>query len=106
MLPRDGLSGALVWLSLADNSSRGDEPAVPGLPTPEPLHSRIDRLISAQPGFDDLASEAASDAEFVRRVHLDLAGVIPTSTETRGFLDDPSDDKRVRLVDRLLESPR
>jgi hypothetical protein len=47
----------------------------------------------------------STDAEFLRRASLDLAGVIPTSDETRAFLDDKDPAKREKLVDRLLASP-
>src|SRR5262249_9234543 len=47
----------------------------------------------------------ADDAEFLRRVYLDLVGRIPGVTEARQFLDDTRPDKRERLVDRLLASP-
>jgi hypothetical protein len=48
----------------------------------------------------------ADDAEFVRRVYLDLAGRIPTVAETRSFLADKRPEQRTELVDRLLASPR
>jgi hypothetical protein len=48
---------------------------------------------------------AADDAEFVRRVYLDLIGRIPKVAETRAFLDDPAPDKRAALVERLLLTP-
>ena len=41
----------------------------------------------------------SSDAEFVRRVYLDLTGVIPTSQQARAFLDDSAPEKR-SAVDR------
>jgi hypothetical protein len=47
----------------------------------------------------------ADDAEFVRRIYLDLAGRIPRFTEVRDFLADPAVDKREKLIDHLLESP-
>ena len=47
----------------------------------------------------------ADDGEFLRRVSLDLIGKIPTAAEARDFLDDPSKDKRLALVERLLDSP-
>ena len=47
----------------------------------------------------------ADDAEFLRRVYLDLAGRIPSAGEARRFLDDKATDKRQRLVDALLDSP-
>ena len=43
----------------------------------------------------------ADDAEFVRRVYLDLTGVIPRVSEVREFLHDTSPNKRAQLVDRL-----
>ena len=46
----------------------------------------------------------SSDAEFLRRVTLDLTGRIPDATDVRAFLADRSPDRRVRLVDRLLAS--
>src|SRR5207247_1645348 len=47
----------------------------------------------------------ASDAEFLRRVYLDLAGTIPTADEARAFLADTDPSKREKLIDRLLASP-
>lgn len=46
-----------------------------------------------------------SDEVFVRRVHLDLLGVLPTPDEVRAFLADGTTDKRTRLVDALLQRP-
>jgi mono/diheme cytochrome c family protein len=43
-----------------------------------------------------------SDAAFLRRVYLDVIGVIPTAAEAQRFLEDTAPDKRVRLVDELL----
>ncbi|HEY7329416.1 MAG TPA: DUF1549 domain-containing protein [Gemmataceae bacterium] len=71
----------------------------------DPLHQRIDQAIAAaKPDFARLAASSASDAEFVRRIYLDLTGSIPTADETRAFLKDPSLDKRPALIDRLLNS--
>jgi hypothetical protein len=50
-------------------------------------------------------SGLAADSVFLRRVHLDNLGVLPTPEQTRAFLDDPRPDKRGRLIDRLLERP-
>ena len=82
--------------------------SVKGVPAPvvEPLHPRIDKLIAAgQPDFIKQAAPLADDAEFVRRVYLDLSGTIPSSAETRAFLDDKTTDKRTKLIDKLLNSP-
>jgi hypothetical protein len=48
----------------------------------------------------------ADDAEFLRRVFLDLTGRIPRSRDVYDFLADPAPDKRRQLVDRLLDSPQ
>lgn len=56
----------------------------------------------------DAAAEPAprcDDATFVRRVHLDFVGRIPTHAETTSFLADKSPDKRGVLIDRLLAGP-
>lgn len=52
------------------------------------------------------SSPQAVDAEFLRRVYLDIHGVIPTVEQARTFLEDSAKDKRTRLVDTLLGSDR
>ncbi len=69
----------------------------------EPLHARIDQLIAA--ATVGPASPIANDAEFLRRVYLDLTGEIPSPAAAREFLDDKSPEKRTALVDRLLAGP-
>jgi hypothetical protein len=51
-------------------------------------------------------SELCSDADFIRRVSLDLTGMPPAPERTRTFLSDktPNREKRERLVDELLAS--
>ena len=44
------------------------------------------------------------DATFVRRSYLNIIGRVPTADETRAFLSDVSDDKRVALIDALYET--
>jgi hypothetical protein len=68
----------------------------------EPLHRRIDQLIDAAAGEPN--SPTATDAEFLRRVYLDVAGRIPSVQETRAFLADGDADKRAKTIDRLLAS--
>jgi hypothetical protein len=46
------------------------------------------------------------DADFLRRVSLDLIGRVPRVSELRAFLDDPAPDKRQRIVEQMLsENP-
>jgi hypothetical protein len=68
------------------------------------LAKRIDQLLAARWKTEHVQSvPLADDSEFVRRAYLDLIGRIPSLAEARAFLADPSPDKRVRLVRRLLE---
>jgi len=50
-------------------------------------------------------SPSASDAEFIRRAYLDAAGILPTPAEVEQFLQDPSPEKRDRLIDALMKRP-
>jgi hypothetical protein len=52
-----------------------------------------------------LPSEQADDAEYLRRVYLDLIGTLPTADEARRFLKNDRADRRARLVDELLQRP-
>jgi hypothetical protein len=69
----------------------------------EPLHQRIDQLIEAK--IDGESAPLSDDAEFFRRLTLDLTGRIPSSQKTREFLKDTSPDKRRAAIERLLEQP-
>ena len=50
-------------------------------------------------------SRPSSDAEFLRRITLDVIGTLPAAHEVRAFLDDRSSDKRARKIDELLVHP-
>ena len=50
-------------------------------------------------------AELCSDAEFLRRVYLDLIGTLPTADEARAFLADERSNRRALLVDALLQRP-
>lgn len=72
----------------------------------ESLHQRIDAHLATAHARQKLQPAAlADDAEFVRRIYLDLHGVIPTPKQVRTFLDDRAQDKRLRLIDALLAQP-
>ena len=50
-------------------------------------------------------SPRSSDSEFIRRVHLDVVGMLPTPESTRTFLADTSETKRDELIESLLAQP-
>jgi hypothetical protein len=68
-----------------------------------PLAEQIDALIEQQ-AIGPLAPPC-SDEEFLRRVSLDLTGIIPSVDEVDEFLGERVADRRARWVDRLLASP-
>lgn len=50
-------------------------------------------------------SERSGDALFLRRVMLDVLGILPTTEELQAFLKDTKSDKRIKLIDSLLHRP-
>lgn len=72
---------------------------------PAPSSSIIDTYIDAKLRTAGVTSAAvAGDAEFLRRVTVDLTGAIPTATEAETFFADTRNDKRARKIDELLQS--
>ncbi len=78
--------------------------------------SRPVAAASQLPGIDTYAlaklnklgivpSDISTDAEFLRRIGIDLSGTLPTPDEIKAFLADGTSDKRFRKVDELLERP-
>jgi hypothetical protein len=71
-----------------------------------PRHNFIDDLVLTKLRELNIEpSPLSSDSEFIRRVYLDAAGILPEPDEVRAFLADPRPDKRARLIDALLERP-
>ncbi len=71
-----------------------------------PANNFIDRHVIARLKLLNIApSDLADDAEYLRRVYLDVIGTLPTSAEARRFFADRRADKRARLVDELLDRP-
>jgi hypothetical protein len=74
----------------------------PDVPTP----TEIDRLVVAKlRKLGRVPSELCTDAEFLRRVRLDMTGTLPTPSEVEQFLADDAPDKRAKKIDALLETP-
>ncbi|HLA40217.1 MAG TPA: DUF1553 domain-containing protein, partial [Candidatus Glassbacteria bacterium] len=66
--------------------------------------SQIDKLVFGR--LRQLRIQPAnlcSDAVFVRRVHLDVIGTLPTAQQAKDFLLDRGPNKRAALIHRLLE---
>ncbi len=72
-----------------------------------PANNEIDKLVAAKwQRMKILPSGLCTDAEFIRRIHLDLTGLPPTAEEVRKFLADKRDSraKRDELIDKLVGS--
>ncbi len=86
-------------------------PILPTLATPKnkdavALAKIIDTEISRRLADAKLTVSAqSSDEEFLRRVSLDITGVIPSAERAKAFLDSKESDKRAKLVDDLLADP-
>jgi hypothetical protein len=77
-----------------------------GSTSPLPSTGLVDREVNAKLrtlGIE--ASSQATDAEFLRRITLDVIGFLPTPNEVRDFLNDTSTYKRSKAIDRLLAHP-
>lgn len=68
--------------------------------------NRFDRLLIQQwRQLGILPSAETADHKFIRRVTIDICGTLPTREEVEAYINDQSEDKRERLINRLLERP-
>lgn len=82
-------------------TAQGESP-----PTPADVSHKIDQLISERWKQEQVQPATLSDdAEFMRRVYLDVTGKIPHASEVRDFLQNSDLEKRQVLVEELLKSP-
>ena len=78
-----------------------------GEPDSAELAALIDRHVETRLEAERVRPAArADDAEFLRRVYLDLHGVVATAEQASRFLADPDPDRRAKLIDALLADPR
>jgi len=71
-----------------------------------PRKNFIDNILFDRMTRDGVMSAPLStDAEFIRRVYLDLTGRIPAAADVTKFLNDTSANKRDALVDALIGTP-
>ena len=72
-----------------------------------PPNNYVDELVNAKlQQLQYLPAETCSDDEFLRRVSLDLLGILPTVEETTAFLADTGENKRERLDRRTAAARR
>jgi len=86
----------------ATNSNPAGRPAATRLTAAE-LARQIDLHVGRALEAKKIpAASPSDDSEFLRRVYLDIAGVIPPLERVEPFLLDARPDKRARLIDELL----
>lgn len=68
--------------------------------------SKIDELVVDKlKKLGVVPSEKCGDADFLRRVSLDMTGTLPLPTEVEAFLADSKPNKRETKIEELLERP-
>jgi hypothetical protein len=74
--------------------------------TNPPESNYIDKHVFAKLKMLSLPpSDLCTDQEFIRRVYLDVCGILPSPADVRAFLANPARDKRTKLIDQLLDRP-
>ena len=101
-----------TWPEASAATSAGDthwsllpikKPALPAGKAPHP----VDRFLEARLAAKGLGfSKEADRTTLIRRVTFDLIGLPPTEAEIAAFVNDKALGAYVRVVDRLLASPR
>lgn len=100
------LGSLLFLLSLAPLASAAEHAVKQSIPLldVDELARHIDRQLAARLVEKGVPPAPRSDdAEFLRRVYLDLAGCIPSIIDVRDFLDDTRPNKRRIWVDLILD---
>lgn len=77
--------------------------AVMESPQPAKPTNQIDELVFTKLKTMGIEPALCSDPVFIRRAYLDLTATLPSAEEAESFIKDPSPNKRVALIDRLLD---
>jgi len=87
------LIGALLVIAV-DIRAASDSPS-----------DKIDKLIEAKLKENELSpNEEIAEGVFLRRVYLDIVGRVPTIEEAEAFHSESYENKRERLIEKLLSS--
>jgi hypothetical protein len=78
--------------------------STPAVLDEQALAARIDHWIDERLAREKVPpAPPTDDAEFFRRLSLDLNGRIPSYSQLADFLDDPRKDRRRRWIDELID---
>lgn len=76
------------------------------LPPETTIEQAVDHYIQAEQATGNITpAPQADDYILLRRTMLDLIGRIPTVAEVEAYVADEDPEKRVKLVDRLMQQP-
>ena len=111
-----GTDSAIKGKVAAENSDGGESETAVNLPEQvfstgyDGSHSDLIAFINSEvrKAWADnnvMPSPVADDAEWVRRVHLDIVGHVPDLEVVQKFIAEKEPDKRARLINRLLDDP-
>lgn len=107
------LTVAAFWASAAETNlpdtsrpiARLSPPAA--AEAPAAAAAKVDEILRQEvPAVAPTATAVVSDELYLRRVHLDIVGRLPSPDEIAAFVLDPVADKRARLVEKLLADER
>jgi mono/diheme cytochrome c family protein len=85
---------------------RPEFPRLPDLEDPTQAGNAIDAFVLARLESQGLAPSAVAErATLIRRLSLDLLGLLPSASDVSDFVGDAEPQAYERLVDRLLSSP-
>lgn len=88
---------------LEHNNLKPRLPSIPAVKASNPIDSFVGAYFSAH---HITPPNPVDDRVFARRVYLDILGILPPPAALEKFVNDPSKDKRQRLVDTLLADNR
>jgi mono/diheme cytochrome c family protein len=72
-------------------------------PTP-PENNYIDKLVHDKlHKLRIIPSDTCTDEQFIRRVYLDIVGLLPSTEEYNAFIADKDPSKREKVIDTLLD---
>jgi hypothetical protein len=109
---REWIDAGLPWEPGFSFAPRDYEPALhprrPELPPAvDGRTNPVDRILDAYLADRDVPRPAPiDDAAFMRRVHLDIIGLLPNRENMQAFVADSNPAKREQLVDQLLADKR
>ncbi|HEY2910430.1 MAG TPA: PSD1 and planctomycete cytochrome C domain-containing protein [Gemmataceae bacterium] len=104
--PIPAIDGGPVGRAVPDNNPSGTARLTSRKPAPFRFANPIDAFIAKKLSDSGLSlSPEAEKAALIRRVALDLIGLLPSPKEVDDFLKDESPGAYEKIVDRLLASP-